>query len=141
VQLNAEIKPCIGRERETGAAVALETQALFSAPEHVALKPLLSSFSTDALIAARDAAPEFDRAHLFENPLPADWLARCKAVGAMAMNANWRTLTPEIVAFAHANGLRVACYTCNDLADAERLWTWGVDSVITDAVDRIAFCA
>ena len=39
-----EIKPCIGRERETGAAVALETQALFSDSARVALKPLLSSF-------------------------------------------------------------------------------------------------
>nr|MBP6530951.1 glycerophosphodiester phosphodiesterase [Burkholderiales bacterium] len=27
IQLNTEIKPCVGRERETGAAVALETQA------------------------------------------------------------------------------------------------------------------
>jgi len=62
-----------------------------------------------ALIAARDTAPEFDRAHLFENPLPADWLARCNAVGAIALDANWRTLTKEIVAEVHANGLRVAC--------------------------------
>ena len=137
----SQIKRCIGRERETGAAVALETQALFSDSALVALKPLLSSFSTDALIAARDAAPEFDRAHLFGNPLPADWLARCKAVGAIAMDANWRTLTQEIVAEAHANGLRVACYTCNDPAVAERLWSWGVDSVITDAVDNIPFRA
>ena len=139
VQLNTEIKPCIGRERETGAAVALETQALFSDPAHAALKPLLSSFSTEALIAARDAAPEFDRAHLFENPLPTDWLARCKLVGAIAMDANWRTLTKEIVLEAHANGLRVACYTCNDLADAERLRSWGVDTIITDTVDKIPF--
>ena len=139
IQLNTEIKPCIGRERETGAAVALETQVLFGAPEHAHLKPLLSSFATEALIAARDAAPEFDRAHLFDNPLPADWLARCKAVGAIALDAHWRTLSPSIVAEAHANGLRVACYTCNDAAEAETLWGWGVDTVITDAVDRIAF--
>ena len=139
VLLNTEIKPCIGRERETGAAVALETQALFSDPAQSGLKPLLSSFSTDALIAARDAAPEFARAHLFDNPLPADWLARCKAVGAIALDANWRTLSREIVAEANANGLRVACYTCNDLAEAEKLWSWGVDSVITDAVDKISF--
>ena len=139
VQLNIEIKPCVGRERETGAAVALETHALFSAPEHAALKPLLSSFSTEALIAARDAGSEFDRAHLFDHPLPADWRSRCTVVGAMAISANWRSLTQEIVAQAHGNGLRVACYTCNDPADAERLWAWGVDSVITDAVNRIAF--
>ncbi len=139
VQLNTEIKPCIGRERETGAAVALETQALYSAPEHARLKPLLSSFATESLIAARDAAPEFDRAHLFEHPLPADWLARARAAGCIAIDSNWRSLTREIVADAHDHGLRVACYTCNDPAEAEKLWSWGVDTVITDAVDKIAF--
>ena len=55
------------------------------------------------------------------------------------MDANWRTLSKEIVDEAHANGLRVACYTCNDPAEADKLWSWGVDSVITDAVDKIAF--
>ncbi|HNY47564.1 MAG TPA: glycerophosphodiester phosphodiesterase family protein, partial [Casimicrobium sp.] len=106
---------------------------------HAALKPLLSSFSTDALVAARDAAPEFDRAHLFEDPLPWDWIARCKTSGAIAIDANWRTLTPAIIAEAHDHDLRVACYTCNDPAEAEKLWSWGVDTVITDAVDVIPF--
>ncbi|TAG04984.1 MAG: glycerophosphodiester phosphodiesterase [Betaproteobacteria bacterium] len=136
VLLNTEIKPSTGRERETGAAVALETQLLFS---DAAIKPLLSSFSTDALIAARDAAPDLPRAHLFKNPLPDDWLARCKQVDAVALDANWLTLTERIVQTAHDNGLAVACYTCNDLAAAEKLWAWGVDSIITDAVDVIAF--
>ena len=79
---------------------------------------------------------------LFPNGVRWFWLlrlARCTAVGAIATDANWRTLTQEIVAKAHANGLRVACYTCNDLANAERLWGWGADSVITDAVDKISF--
>jgi len=141
ILLNTEIKPCIGRERETGAAVALETQALFSAPEHAHLKPLLSSFATESLIAARDAAPEFDRAHLFEHPLPTDWLERTRAAGAIAIDTNWRSLTAEIVADAHDHGLRVACYTCNDPAEADKLWSWGVDTVITDAVDKIAYRA
>jgi glycerophosphoryl diester phosphodiesterase len=136
VLLNTEIKPSTGRERETGAAVALETQLLCAdAP----IKPLLSSFSTDALIAARDAAPELPRAHLFKNPLPENWLERCKTVDAIALDANWLTLTERIVKTAHDHGLFVACYTCNDLAAAEKLWSWGVDSVITDAVDTIAF--
>jgi glycerophosphoryl diester phosphodiesterase len=139
VALNTEIKPSTGTERDTGASVALETRALLAlrnAPHPV---PLLSSFSTEALLAARDAAPELPRAHLFENPLPSDWLAKCKAVDAIALDANWRTLTEAIVKTAHDNGLYVACYTCNDLETADRLWRWGVDSVITDAVDVIAF--
>jgi glycerophosphoryl diester phosphodiesterase len=136
VLLNTEIKPSTGRERETGAAVALETQLFYA---DAILKPLLSSFSTDALIAARDAAPDLLRAHLFKNPLPDDWLERCKTVGAAALDANWLTLTEAIVKTAHENQLYVACYTCNDPASAEKLWQWGVDSVITDAVDVIAY--
>lgn len=136
VAVNCEIKPSKGLERETGAAVATATIALFATSK---VPPLLSSFSTDTLLAARDAAPGLPRAHLFQDPLPSDWLAKCKAVGAVALDANWKSLTEAIVKEAHANALRVACYTCNELTDAERLWSWGVDSVITDAVDRIAF--
>jgi glycerophosphoryl diester phosphodiesterase len=136
VAVNCEIKASKGLERETGAAVAAATKTLFATSK---IPPLLSSFSTDALLSAKDAAPELPRAHLFQDPLPSDWLVKCKLVGAIALDANWKSLTEAIVKEAHANGLRVACYTCNDIADAERLWSWGVDSVITDAVDRIAF--
>lgn len=140
VALNTEIKPSTGTDRETGAAVALATRALLVNHKNAnPITPLLSSFSTEALLAARDAAPELPRAHLFESPLPVDWLATCKSVAASALDANWRTLTEAIVNEAHEHGLRVACYTCNDLAEAEKLWRWGVDSVITDAVNVIPF--
>lgn len=138
VAMNVEIKPSPGRERETGAAVARECERRCATAK---TPPLLSSFSTDALLAARDAAPESLLAHLFQDPLPSDWLHKCKSVGAIALDANWKSLTAAIVQEAHANGLRVVCYTCNDIEGAERLWSWGVDSVITDAVDRIAFRA
>jgi hypothetical protein len=52
VACNIEIKPTPGRERETGAAVALDAAALWRDAE---VPPLLSSFSEDALDAARDA--------------------------------------------------------------------------------------
>jgi glycerophosphoryl diester phosphodiesterase len=136
VAMNVEIKPSPGKGRETGAAVA---SACVKWCASAKTPPLLSSFSTGALLAAMDEAPQLLRAHLFQDPLPADWLEKCNLVGAIALDANWKSLSESIVAEAHANGLRVACYTCNELSDAERLWSWGVDSVITDAVDRIAF--
>lgn len=136
VAMNVEIKPSPGREAETGAAVA---RACVEWCANSKTPPLPSSFSTDALLAAKEAAPQLLRAHLFQDPLPADWLEKCKLVGAIALDANWKSLTATIVKQAHDNGLRVACYTCNEIADAERLWAWGVDSVITDAVDRIPY--
>jgi glycerophosphoryl diester phosphodiesterase len=136
IAMNVEIKPSPGRERETGLEVA-RASAKWCA--NAKTQPLLSSFSTDALLAAQEAEPSLLRAHLFQDPLPTDWLEKCKLVGAIALDANWKSLSTEVVALAHANGLRVACYTCNEVADAEKLWSWGVDSVITDSVDRIAF--
>ena len=40
---------------------------------------------------------------------------------------------------AHAAGFRVLCYTVNDPQRAQQLFDWGIDSIITDMVDRIPF--
>jgi glycerophosphoryl diester phosphodiesterase len=130
---NVEIKPCVGREAETGAAVAMDAALLWAG---AAQQPLLSSFSEASLAAAREAVPELNRALLLDS-LPADWLKRCQDLACVGLVANWRVLTAEVVATAQSNGLRVACYTCNSAADAERLHAWGVDSVITDAVEHL----
>jgi glycerophosphoryl diester phosphodiesterase len=61
VPANIEIKPCPGREAETGAAVALEARALWAG---AAVPPLLSSFSEAALEAARRTVPRLPRALL-----------------------------------------------------------------------------
>jgi glycerophosphoryl diester phosphodiesterase len=134
VACNAEIKPTPGRERETGAAVALDAQALWRDAE---VPPLLSSFSEDALIAARDAVPELPRALLLDE-LPADWLARLQRLECVALDANHKVLTEAVVRAAHAGGYRVLAYTVNDAARVQELGAWGVDGIITDAVDRIA---
>ncbi len=56
----------------------------------------------------------------------------------MALDANHRALTPEVIAAAHAAGFRVCCYTVNDVERARLLWARRLDSLITDWVDRIA---
>ena len=139
VMLNTEIKPCIGRERETGAAVALETQALFSAPEHAHLKPLLSS----VLHRSADRRPR-RRARVRPRPSVRKPVAD-RLAGALQgrrrhrADANWRTLTPDIV--NEASRQRPA----RRLLHLQRPGRRGValelgrDSVITDAVDKIAF--
>ena len=134
VACNIEIKPTPGRERETGAAVALDALTLWREAE---LPPLLSSFSLEALAAARDAAPELPRALLLETLLP-DWrdhLARLKCV---ALDTDHTVLTEAVVHATRAAGYRVLCYTPNDGQRVQELAGWGVDGIITDAVDRIA---
>ncbi|WP_454721569.1 MULTISPECIES: glycerophosphodiester phosphodiesterase [Cupriavidus] len=131
---NIEIKPVPGAEWRTGAAVALDALALWAGSE---VPPLLSSFSEQALEAAREAAPALPRALLLDK-LPPDWLARLRRLGCVALDANHRELTAEVIEAAHAAGFRVACYTVNDPARAAELLGWGLDSLITDAVDQIA---
>ena len=53
------------------------------------------------------------------------------------MDWNERVVNAALVRDAHAAGLRVLVYTVNDVDRAQQLLAWGVDSVITDAVDRL----
>ncbi|MFM1988532.1 MAG: glycerophosphoryl diester phosphodiesterase [Pseudomonadota bacterium] len=131
---NVEIKPTPGREQETGAMVAMVCASLWREAE---VPPLLSSFSEVALEAARRTVPVLPRALLFEHPLPEDWLERVRRLGCVALDANHRSLTAEVVARAKAGRLRVVTYTVNEPDRAALLRGWGVDCVITDAVDRI----
>ena len=133
VACNIEIKPTPGRERETGAAVALDATALWRDSE---TPPLLSSFSEAALEAARDAAPALPRALLLD-ALPADWKARLARLECVAIDVDHELLTPALVTEARAAGYRVLCYTPNTAERIGELAAWSVDGVITDAVDQI----
>jgi glycerophosphoryl diester phosphodiesterase len=133
VACNVEIKATPGRERETGAAVALDAASLWRDSE---VPPLLSSFDEASLAAARDAVPGLPRALLLD-ALPRDWLDRLHALDCTALDANHEALTREVVASAHQHGYRVCCYTPNDPARVTELGSWGVDTIITDAVDAI----
>ena len=133
VMANIEIKPTPGRERETGAAVALDVASLWSDAD---VKPLLSSFSEAALEAARDASPQLPRAYLADR-LPDDWRERVARAGCIAVDFK-HTLVTQVLCDAFRNaGLRIAAWTVNDRARATELLQWGVDTVITDAVDVI----
>ncbi len=133
IAVNIEIKPSPGRERETGAAVALDAAALWKGSD---VPPLLSSFSATALEAALEVVPSLPRAWLTET-LPADWRERCKALGCIALDVKHTLLRAETVAAARAAGLRVAAWTVNDPDRVAELAAWGVDTIITDAVDVI----
>jgi len=133
IAVNVEIKPTPGRERETGAAVALDAATLWKGSD---IPPLLSSFSATALEAALEVVPSLPRAWLTET-LPADWRARCAALGCVALDVDHKLLAEKTVAAAHAAGLRVAAWTVNGPARVAELTAWGVDTIITDAVDEI----
>ncbi|PLP97401.1 glycerophosphodiester phosphodiesterase [Cupriavidus pauculus] len=132
--VNIEIKPVPGDEYRTGAAVALDALSLWKG---AAVPPLLSSFSEVALEAARLAASGLPRALLLDK-LPADWLDRLRRLDCVALDSNHRELDADVIAAAHAAGFKVLCYTVNDPSRAQDLLSWGLDGLITDAVDQIA---
>ena len=130
---NVEIKPCEGRERET-ARVTVET--LRRAWPAGLPPPLLSSFKDVSLAAARDVAPEFDRALLIDD-LQDGWRSRTDAVGAVGVNTSGKRLTAPRAVEIRAAGFALSVYTINDGAVAKALVGMGVHCVITDAPDVI----
>jgi glycerophosphoryl diester phosphodiesterase len=137
--MNIELKPAPGYEIETGGAVARITAAMFAdelAAGQLERAPLLSSFSQQALAAAREAAPQLPRACLMSE-LPPDWERRAREVEAAAIHVSHRHLTPQQAREVKAAGFGLFCYTVNDPARARELLGWGVDAFCTDRIDLI----
>lgn len=136
IWMNIEIKPAPGAEQATGAAVALLLRDTLAADGDGGLAPLLSSFSIEALMAARDIAPAIARGWLCR-ALPGDWRTQMPALEACALHLHEQHLTPAQVAAIHAAGYGVFCYTVNTPARARELLGWGVDAFCTDRLDLI----
>lgn len=133
IWMNVEIKPALGVEQATGRAVAAMTQIVLASDQAM---PLLSSFSFEALMAAKTVAPEIPRGWLVER-IPADWEERLLALDAMALHADQKTLTPEQAAAVKTAGFGLFCYTVNTRERARELLDWGVDGFCTDRIDLI----
>ena len=133
-QLNIEIKPTPGQEQHTGRVVAEHAARLWAGQP---VPPLLSSFSADALAAAREAAPDLPRALLLDS-LPAGWQAQALTLGCEAVVTQHRLMDAGLLAQLRARQWRALAYTVNEPADAQRLLALGIDGLITDAVDRFS---
>jgi glycerophosphoryl diester phosphodiesterase len=129
-----EIKPTPGFDRETGRRVALAARQLW---QGAATPPLFSSFSFDALMAAKEAAPEIARGWLIREFTDADW-KRLEALDATSLHTSGRTIALPRVREIRDRGYRVMVYTVNEIADAERLLEAGVDGLFTDNLREFA---
>lgn len=132
--LNIEIKPTPGTEAATGAAVAQEAARLWVGQ---AVPPLLTSFSPEALAAAREAAPQLPRGLLLEH-WQGDPVARAQTLGSVAVVAHYGLWDRARVTQVHAAGMRALSYTVNDAWLAPHLWQLGTDGIITDRVDQFS---
>lgn len=132
--LNIELKPTPGAETSIGHVVADAARRLWAGAPAT---PLLSSFQSTALAAARSAAPELRRALLLDE-LREGWLDEARALQCAAVVTAYPLMEPALIETLHSAGLRALAYTVNDPASAERLLRAGIDGIITDAVDRFA---
>jgi glycerophosphoryl diester phosphodiesterase len=140
--MNIEIKPVPGVETVTGEIVATMTSKYFpSADSHNC--PLLSSYSYDALMAAKVAAPHIPRGFLIEKLTDyPDWKERMHALEARYVHIDENGLSLEDIGEIKAEGFGIMCYTVNDVSRAEALISNGVDAVCTDRLDVFSkYCA
>ena len=130
---NVEIKPAAGFEAVTGEVVARRILDLWQG----APLPLVSSFSSLSLEAARRAAPRLPMGHLWECP-PVDWVSRLESLDAFSLHCAAEEIDDSMLRLAHAKGIPVLCYTVNDRPLAESLFRRGVVSVFSDRIDVLA---
>jgi glycerophosphoryl diester phosphodiesterase len=132
--LNLELKNSVvsypGLEEKTIALVGE-----FGLAESV----ILSTFNHYSAVLCKELAPTIDVGLLYDVPLyrPARY---CASVGANAIHPDFRTLSADIVAEAHACGIRINPYTINEIDDIESMIALGVDSIITNYPDRVREC-
>ena len=134
IDSNVEIKPTPGMESLTGTLVARQVLKDWTGSKN---PPLLSSFSVASLKAAMIEAPELPRAYLTD-VLPENWQELVSELKCVSVHLKHTSVTQAVVRQVHDAGYRVAVWTVNEPVRAQELLSWGVDAVITDAIDRIS---
>ena len=130
---NVEIKPASGFERETAAAATRLAAELWRGASP---KPLLSSFHPACLEVAQASAPELERGYLADRIVPG-WNDAARRLGCVSVHCNCEYLTESQAGEVKRAGYWLLCYTVNDTGTARRLFSWGVDAIFTDRLDRI----
>jgi glycerophosphoryl diester phosphodiesterase len=140
VWANVEIKPIAGRESPTGAAVASTVAQVYAdklqPPVDLSELPILSSFSADALGAARSSVEGLPRGLLVE-AVPVNWHEMLDELDAVALHVDQGHLTAATARAIVDAGFGLFCYTVNDVARMRELFDWGVDAICTDRIDLI----
>ncbi len=131
--LNVELKPVPGHDVATARVVMAMLARLWPAGRP---RPVVSSFSVMALAAARALAPDWPLC-LLVHRVPKDWQRLTRALDCQGLHAGGRTLTRDQAKAIKAAGFFLACYTVNRPSLATKLFSWGVDTIITDAPEFI----
>ncbi len=135
---NVEIKPTPGREAESGRVIGAMLAAAVQSGEwpNTLPPPMICSFKHPTLAAVRQVAPDLERA-LLVLEFPDDWRSQLAAEDCRALHCLYRHLTVERARAVIEAGFHLRCFTVNKRKTAERLWSWGVETMITDYPERL----
>jgi len=127
--LDLEIKPSPDTDAQTGRAVGQWVRQLWRGTP-----VLLSSFKPQALLGARETAPELPRALLLDTLWPG-CMEMAAALDCVAIITNHTLMDAALLARIQSAARRALVYTVNDAARARELIALGIDGIVTDAVD------
>lgn len=128
--VNIELKTWNG----TGVAVA-ETVRSYLEQGWASERFLVSSFHLPELYEFHDRLPEIPIGVLTCG-VPLDWAGVASEMGASSLNISDEFVDMQLLADAHARGLKVFVYTVNAPDEIARFKAMGVDGIFTDYPDR-----
>lgn len=140
-QLDIEIKPNPGEAYKTGVAAALFLKNRV-AERHAQSRPplattfLFSSFEPEALLGAKEAAPEIPRALLVDH-LFAGYEAifeQMNQLSCAGLILNEQIISSEIINRVKQHDNFIMVYTTNEVDRINQLLEMGIDSIITDSM-------
>lgn len=114
--------------------IAARVVSVVRASGHAAVT--ISSFDHPVLLEIKTAAPDLDTAVLYM-ARPIDPVRLARDAGAAILHPHWAYVTLDLVAAAHAAGLRVETWTVDEPAHLAHIVGIGVDGVITNHPDRL----
>jgi glycerophosphoryl diester phosphodiesterase len=148
VRVDAELKTLPNRPEATVSPEAMADAVLAVARQAGALGLLdIRSFDWRGLDYVHAVMPGLPRTWLTSAETEAEaelWWGRKRAgstprtiaaAGGTTWAPAWRDLTRELLAEAHALGLRVIPWTVNEAADIARMIDWAADGICTDRPD------
>ncbi|MBL6931301.1 MAG: glycerophosphodiester phosphodiesterase [Rhodospirillales bacterium] len=129
-----EIKPSRGHDIQTAHLCANIVKDTW--PRSLPT-PILSSFSEQALMTAREQAPDIPRALNMWRSLDG-WQERLQQLDCEALHCQHDLLDEAQSTAILAVGYDLRCFTVNEPARAHELFNWGVSSIFTDFPDRFS---
>jgi len=111
-------------------------QEYFTSEQWTPEKILISSFNWDELKAFYEVNSTVPIAILTEDD-PLDAIPIAQQLNAVAINPNYRMLTPEVVRKIHKQNLKIYPWTINQPEDIQTALKLGVDAIITDFPERV----